>query len=121
MVYLTRSTGGDVAALAGPTLGLWSKTLIWNYGASYVAVAILYCGTLITLLFIKMPELTTPDLTTAVPPRSIGTLLRVPRLSLALLTGTVGFRYASLFGHSQRDQLHGIPDGINSDCNARPF
>eukprot|EP01127_Copromyxa_protea_P011982 TRINITY_DN3075_c0_g1_i2.p1 TRINITY_DN3075_c0_g1~~TRINITY_DN3075_c0_g1_i2.p1 ORF type:complete len:445 (+),score=52.20 TRINITY_DN3075_c0_g1_i2:34-1335(+) len=83
--------GGDVAALSGPPLGLWTKTLIWEFGASYIAIIILFFCAFLVLLLVNIPELTKPDLTGAVPPRSIWGLLKVPRLTLALVTGTIGF------------------------------
>lgn len=91
-----------MAALSGPPLALWSKTLLWDYGASYIAVGLLYVGTLVMLLIINMPELVKPDLSTARPARSIGELFKIPRLSLALGTATIGFGYVTQFEDARR-------------------
>ena len=87
------SKGGDVAALVGPSLGDWSKELLWSYGATYLSLVVLFACTIVTLLFIRVPALTKADLSHAEPPRPILKLLQVPRLILALTTATVGFAY----------------------------
>eukprot|EP01124_Arcella_intermedia_P015003 TRINITY_DN21549_c0_g1_i1.p1 TRINITY_DN21549_c0_g1~~TRINITY_DN21549_c0_g1_i1.p1 ORF type:complete len:430 (-),score=96.53 TRINITY_DN21549_c0_g1_i1:16-1305(-) len=83
--------GGDLAALVGPTLGNWTKNLLWTYGASYISLTILFSLSILTLFFIDIPALTKPDLSTAIPPRPLKELLRVPKLLLSLSTATVGF------------------------------
>lgn len=82
--------GGDVAALIGPSLGDWTENIIWKYGGSYIIVLAMWIGSIITLIFVRVPQPPKIDLTNAPPPRTLLQLLRIPRLLLALITATIG-------------------------------
>lgn len=89
------AAGGDLAALSGPPLALWAKNQLWDFGASYLCVAALYLCCFVVLLFVTLPDFTTPEQSRK-EPRSLCQLFTNPKLVLALGTGTISFGYACL-------------------------